>query len=398
VLAGLVLAAAASTVALAARGPTDPAFVQSPNYWGLLDAPAAWRLTTGSPKIVIAIVDTGIKPIPDLRRSLVPGWNVITGTARDTTDELGHGTAVASTAAAPINGIGTIGLCPSCRLMPIKVVVAGGPGGRGRSTAAWVASGIRKAVELGARVINVSIGASRFAPVVRAPSVVCDAVRYAVARGRVVVMGAGNFGSDKRSADVYASTCSAAIRVGGVNNALLAADSDYGSWVDVAALWTFMTDQLDGSYNIDAGTSFSTPQVSGIVGLMLAHGVAPGDVKRRLMRSCGPEGIDVACGGVVDAARAVSGETAKPRPPAPKRASFTVVRTGAGTVVSSPAGIVCGSRCTASFVIPRLVRLVARPAPGYGVARWNVCSGKPTACSLWLTGNVTVDVAFARKS
>lgn len=61
-------------------------------------------------------------------------------------------------------------------------------------------------------------------------------------------------------------------------------------------------------------------------------------------------------------------------------ASFTpimrqidVTRTGLGTVVSTPAGINCGSSCTASFAQGTTVLLDATPAAGWQFASWTAC-------------------------
>jgi hypothetical protein len=43
--------------------------------WPALSAglPAAWDATLGEPSITIAVVDTGVNPVPDLAGALVPG-------------------------------------------------------------------------------------------------------------------------------------------------------------------------------------------------------------------------------------------------------------------------------------------------------------------------------------
>jgi subtilisin family serine protease len=87
--------------------PNDPGFAAQRPQLDALSVPQAWSLTQGDPAIVIAIVDDGVAPDPDL--ALVPG-NASTGV---------HGTAAALIAAAQIdNGIGGAGICGHCLVMP----------------------------------------------------------------------------------------------------------------------------------------------------------------------------------------------------------------------------------------------------------------------------------------
>jgi hypothetical protein len=87
--------------------PNDPGYPASSAPLAAMSVPQAWTLTQGDPAIVIAIVDDGVAPDPDL--ALVPG-NAYTGD---------HGTQAALLAAAQIdNGIGGAGICGRCRIMP----------------------------------------------------------------------------------------------------------------------------------------------------------------------------------------------------------------------------------------------------------------------------------------
>ncbi len=58
--------------------PNDPAWSFE---WGqrLTRASDLWQLTTGNPSIVIAVVDTGLAPIPDLT-DVVSGWDIVGNT------------------------------------------------------------------------------------------------------------------------------------------------------------------------------------------------------------------------------------------------------------------------------------------------------------------------------
>ena len=109
--------------------------------------PDVWDITTGDPSVVIATIDTGANPIPDLADALVPGWDFVDNDP-EAQDLNGHGTQVASVIAARgNNGVGMAGYCWQCKVMPIRV--SGNPN--------MIAAGIMYAVEHGARVIDISL-------------------------------------------------------------------------------------------------------------------------------------------------------------------------------------------------------------------------------------------------
>lgn len=96
-----------------------------------MEVVAAWEITTGSPDIRIAILDSGVDTLhPDLVGKLMPGFDAMvdpdsTGTLgypTPTYSQDGHGTACAGIAAASgNNGIGIAGVCRDCSIIPIKV-------------------------------------------------------------------------------------------------------------------------------------------------------------------------------------------------------------------------------------------------------------------------------------
>jgi hypothetical protein len=78
--------------------------------------------------------------------------------------------------------------------------------------------------------------------------------------------------------------------------------------------------------------------------------------------------------------------------------TLTVSRSGAGTgtVTSTPAGINCGTACTASYVTGTPVTLTATPATGSTFTGWGgACTGTATTCAVTMTANTTVTAAFA---
>src|SRR5262249_15214737 len=154
-----VLAASVAALCPWASGPgpaVHPALVPSEGVYAAWSWPyarsrleSAWDVTLGNPRVVIAVVGTGVTPVADLRGVLLPGMDLVEWTG-DTTDRNGHGTAVASVAAARTNnGVGIAGVCGRCSVMPVRAVAADGNG----STTA-VAEGVRWAAAHGANVVD----------------------------------------------------------------------------------------------------------------------------------------------------------------------------------------------------------------------------------------------------
>jgi subtilisin family serine protease len=124
---------------------------------------------------------------------------------------------------------------------------------------------IRWAVDNGARVINLSLGGTF-------GSTVADAVKYATAKGVLVVAAAGNNGN---SAPFYPAADPGVLSVAATQpDDTLYSWSDYGSWVAVAAPGCNVTTGLAGGFGGFCGTSASTPVVSGLAAL--AWSFAPG--------------------------------------------------------------------------------------------------------------------------
>ncbi len=82
--------------------------------------------------------------------------------------------------------------------------------------------------------------------------------------------------------------------------------------------------------------------------------------------------------------------------PAEHTLSVSRAGTGSGTVISSPAGIDCGSDCSESYVHGTPVNLTATPAVGSLFTGWSggACSGTGV-CSITLNANTTVTANFA---
>jgi hypothetical protein len=72
--------------------------------------------------------------------------------------------------------------------------------------------------------------------------------------------------------------------------------------------------------------------------------------------------------------------------------------TGTGTVASSPAGINCGTACSASYPAGTLVTLAATPDPGTVFNGWSTGCAGTAPCTLAGNAPVTITASFSRVS
>jgi hypothetical protein len=294
--------------------PSDPLFTKQSPYLSAVNAQLAWDIEQGKPDIVVAVVDTGVDILhPDLKANIVFNPAEIPNNATDddgngcvddvngcafvsdsspgcenttngfVNDDIGHGTFVAGVIAAAANGTGIVGVARNVKIMPVKVLDCHGVG-----DSVATARGILYAARNGARVINLSLGGLQEA------QVVVDAVNEATADGALVVAAAGNSGTAGVS---FPAHVPAALAVGAAsqnNPDRRAAFSSFGPEVDVVAVGENIVgpvpasrcDQIfvcipgAGPFATGNGTSFSTPQVSGLAALMLSmkHDLTPSQI------------------------------------------------------------------------------------------------------------------------
>ena len=220
--------------------------------------PEPGTLTTGAPGVVVAIVDSGVDPAhPDLAGAVRAGYDFVDRDA-DTSEPAGggHGTAVAGVAAARANnGVGGVGSCFGCDVMPLRVL---GPGGFAFNTD--TAAAIDYAVDHGAAVVNASIYGERSPERLRA------AVERARAAGVLVVAAAGN---ESSTTPQFPAAFPDALSVAATSaDGTLASFSSRGPWVKLAAPACAPVTVLGGTTTVACGTSVSSPLVAGIVALM----------------------------------------------------------------------------------------------------------------------------------
>jgi serine protease len=321
---------------------------------GGIRAPAAWDLATGS-GVMVAVIDTGIRPHADLSGQIVAGYDMIKDTAvsndgngRDSdpsdpgdwtaanecaagepaSNSSWHGTHVAGTIAARTNNAsGVAGIAFNAKIQPIRVL--GKCGGYTSDIAdgmIWASGGTVSGLPANAtpsRVINMSLGGGG----------ACDttsqnAINSARSRGTAIVVAAGN--ENQNASNSNPANCSGVITVAATDrNGSRAYYSNYGSVVTLAApggdvrssssngiLSTLNAGtQAPGadSYAYYQGTSMATPHVAGVVALMLSAkpGATPDQIKAALQSSARAfPGTCSQCGsGILDAAAAVAAIT-----------------------------------------------------------------------------------------
>ncbi|TVQ51421.1 MAG: hypothetical protein EA377_12610 [Phycisphaerales bacterium] len=221
-----------------------------------VSALAAWEITTGSPDIIVAVLDAGVNEHDDLVGQLVEGWNAVNPGGPTSDFCQSHGTRVAGVVAAKKNNeIGIAGIAPNAKVMPI-VVFAGCNG-----TETNTANGVIHAADQGAHVLNMSLQFNFAGNVMR------DAIIYARESGAVVIAASGNFGSSVAFPGRWPET----LTVAATTNADTPwSGSNAGPEVTISApgrdIWSPIG---TSSYSFQSGTSFSSPLVSGVAALML---------------------------------------------------------------------------------------------------------------------------------
>jgi len=292
--------------------PNDPLFA---NLWGLhntgqtggsedadIDAPEVWDITTGSPNVVVAVLDTGVDyNHEDLSANMwtnpgeVPangidddgngyvddvfGINAIEETG-DPLDDQGHGTHVSGTiAAVGNNGIGIVGVCWQAKIMALKFLDDEGIGYISNSILC-----IEYALAKGVKILNNSWGGDGYSDSLK------DAIKACEDADVLFLAAAGN---DGRNTDITPHFPSAfenpnILSVAAANNNDdLASFSNFGKTsVDVAAPGTSIQSTTpNNNYGYMNGSSMATPHVSGLAALLKSQdpSLSWQDIKTRIL-------------------------------------------------------------------------------------------------------------------
>ncbi|WP_407571891.1 S8 family serine peptidase [Deinococcus altitudinis] len=236
------------------------------------------RLGTG---VKVAVVDTGV----DLNLSFFQGSLAPASEWRDYVDGdrtpnevgtqadhgYGHGTGIAGT---------ILQISPGATILPMRVL---GPDGGGDVIS--TAQAIIDAADLGANVINLSLGMPEVSPAIEA------ATLYAEGKGVVVVTSSGNDGASTLDFPARgAADDSARLAVGSVDDqGQISAFSNVGAGLSVFApgemIYGPAPEEAGAAWS---GTSQSAAVTSGAVALGLGEGAAPAAVRAALLNTVSP--------------------------------------------------------------------------------------------------------------
>ena len=270
----------------------------------------AWAFGKGAPEVVLAIVDSGVDvthPVIKegvLQRKPNDDWDFASDSGTGAPDDqLGHGTFIAGLLVG--NGNSSVqGICPGCKLLPLKIPTAGETNSYVRRAAA-----IHYAVEYAGKrrlVINLSWKTTGDVAVVR------EAIRAARAKGAIIVTSAGNNPDDPDTGNDphFPSDYPECISVAAVKpDRKRPRYSFFGDQIDLSApggtgdLLEDIRDRdpKDPTLNVLSivpsnktavlfGTSFAAPHVAGVTALILSRNSAltPTEVESILKRTAVP--------------------------------------------------------------------------------------------------------------
>jgi subtilisin family serine protease len=293
----------------------------------------AWFKTTGSSKVVVAVLDSGVDYTHrDLISNIwvrpadmaaytddelgtfndLHGFNA-TDRLRDPMDDNGHGTHCAGIIGAEgNNGFGIAGINWTVEIMPLKFLNGNGSGTTKDAIEAINYVIDRKQKGVNVRIISASWGSTQKS---RALS---DAIKRAGDEGILFVAAAGNNGddSDKRPHFPAGYNLPNMVAVAALDrNDALASFSNYGAKsVHIAAPGKeILSTWLNGEFYVASGTSMATPEVAGVAALILSTNpkMSVKELRDRLFNSV--DKLDslkgkVVTGGRINAAKAVGAE------------------------------------------------------------------------------------------
>jgi subtilisin family serine protease len=254
----------------------------------LVRLPAALGYEPGLPSVRIGLADTGVAAAHDElgEPRVAAGFDTVDLTHADVgslellgdssgldelpDDEVGHGTGCAGIVVARGNALPPGGAGASA-LVPVRVLGAARQGGArvGIGALANIDAGMKRLIDLGVKVINMSFGTPESSLRTGDALPHLEVVRYALARGVLLVAASGNSGLEER---YYPAAHDGVIAVGSVDDDLAPSSfSTRGAHVALCApgrgVWTCALAGLTAV----TGTSFAAPFVAATCALLAAR-------------------------------------------------------------------------------------------------------------------------------
>jgi subtilisin family serine protease len=245
----------------------------------------------GDAGVVVAIVDCGVAAHhPELARRFRAGFDTVQLGASDFAPgvtllgdmaqvdtkpidkHVGHGMACAGIIGARGSEIPP-GLAGDCTMLPIRVLGAARLASKteavGLGAISDIDMGVKMAVDLGAKILNMSFGTADCALDASAPKPHADVVRYALGRGCVLVAASGNSGAEEL---YWPAAYDGVIAVGSVGSE--GSPSHFttrGSHVALSAVGERVATCSLNGYQLATGTSFAAPFVSAAAALLISR-------------------------------------------------------------------------------------------------------------------------------
>lgn len=321
----------------------------------------------------VAVVDSGVRASHEdfgpaqVRCDLGADFSGDGLSSNGCVDPVGHGTHVAGVIGARANNrLGVAGVAPGVEIIPVRVL-----GADNRGTSLSTARGIVHAADMGADVINLSLGGPY-------STVYDDAVAYAVSRGATIVVAAGNNRLTTNSTS-WPAASPGALAVAATDSAnVSAAFSHSGPSVDISAPGVRIASTYSGAdnaYAVADGTSMAAPTVAAVAALYRAQNQAAtkDQVDAALIGTAtdleAPGRDDNTGAGLVDAYRLLTGRaytsvTSAPAPapvpaPAPTPVAATPTPTPAPTAPALKPAPVAKPAPLAKPVVKRVAKPTA---------------------------------------
>ncbi|GGP66768.1 type VII secretion-associated serine protease mycosin [Streptomyces calvus] len=249
-------------------------------HLGAMHAEEMWKISKGE-GVTVAVIDSGVDDsLADLKGRVRDGKDYSEQRGDEHTDIDGHGTSMAALIAAtgargPQHG--SYGLAPAAKILPIRMRYATENYGQVDNKAEYsrvLTRAIRYAADTDAQIINISMGSSN-APGrknVGTPEL-ASAVRYAIAKGKLIFAAVGNSGNKSNFAEYPAST-PGVVGVGAADkNGQVLETSQSGPQVDITAPGEDIINAcLEGTQVCTgSGTSASTALASASAALIWAR-------------------------------------------------------------------------------------------------------------------------------